>query len=131
MTLRVPRILAFAIILFAWQVAIGFAFGGDAALDDAQRISAYFAERAVDAVVTFTVFAIFARGLSQAHHISAALVVVLAEVGTFALLLLFEVPTANSVSWTFNLEWGIFLAAVVIGTEVGRRLPAAKHIGTP
>ena len=128
MTLRIPRILAFAILLLVLQVAIGFAFGGGAALDDAQLLSRYFAELGVGAVVTFGVFALFALGLSRAYYLSAALVVVLAEAVGFVLIRFLGTPPTSSVLWLF--EWAVYLAAVVIGTEVGRRLAARRNAAT-
>lgn len=123
--MRVTRILAFAMLLLILQVAIGFAFGGGAALDDAQMLNRYFAELGVGAVVTFGVFAVFARGLSRAHYMSAALVVLLAEAVGFVLGRLLAAPPTSSVLWMF--EWAVYLAAVVIGTEVGRRLAAGRN----
>jgi len=128
MTLRISRILAFALLLLLMQAAIGFAFGGGAELDDAQLLPRYFAELGLGAVVTFGVFALFARGLSRAHYLSAALVVLLAEAADFALRRLLVTPPTSSVLWLF--EWAVYLAAVLIGTDVGRRLAARRNAPT-
>lgn len=119
-SLNIPRIIAFAVILFVLRLAvsavIGFVTGGS----ETQTVLQYVLEYLLDAIIVIAVFAKLAKVQVQRPYAHAFLVVVLQELLGIALTVAIFKKIPPSPLWP--LDYFVLALSVLAGMWLGQKL---------
>lgn len=122
MLLSVSRVILFSLVLLMLRIVVGIVMtesepSGEV---DAQVVLGYLSGYFLDTLVSVLVFARLARVQVEAPYIHAISVAVLQ--GLLGAVLLFAIVGTSYSSPLWLLDYAVLAVALVIGTEVGRRM---------